>query len=227
MKTESSPILRPATLIAGATLLVAFAGCASEPQIYRTSGPVRAPMPPPTVVVYQDDYDYYPGYEVYYSRNRREYVYRDGRNWVRSPRPRGVSLEVLMASPSVRVDFRDSPERHHERIVRSYPRNWAPANQRWGYRESPQVHVQGVVRGGDHYVYYPSYETYYHPGRREYVFHDGRRWVRQPAPRGVPPNVLLASPSVQLQFQDPPEHHHPNIIRAYPRNWVPPGYRRE
>ena len=161
--------------------------------MYRTSS-VRPP--PQTVVVYQDDYDYYPGYEIYYSRNRREYVYRDGRRWVRSSAPRGVSLQVLAASPSVRVDFRDSPEYHHARIVQTYPRNWAPPNQRWGYRERPQVQVQGAVVHGDHYDYYPSYETYYHPGRREYVYYDGRAWVRTPTPRGVPPNVLLASPSV-------------------------------
>ena len=192
--------------------------------MYRTTRVVQPAPPPQTVIVYQDDYDYYPGYEVYYSRNRREYVYRDGRQWVRSPVPR-VPVHVLAASPAVRVDFRDSPEHHHARIVQTYPRNWAPPNQRWGYRERAQVHVQGTVVSGDHYDYYPSYETYYHPVRREYVYHDGRRWVRTTAPRGVPPNVLLSSPSVRLEIQDSPEHHHPNIVRAYPRNWVPSGRR--
>ena len=69
--------------MSGAALLLAMlAGCASEPAIYRTSGPVRAPAPP-TVVMYQDEYDYFPAYEVYYSRHRREYVYRDGRRYER------------------------------------------------------------------------------------------------------------------------------------------------
>jgi hypothetical protein len=74
----------------------------------------------------QDDYVYYPGYEVYYSSNRREYVYRDGNAWVRRPAPRGVTVDVLFAAPSVRVDFHDSPAVHHATVVRTYPRNWTP-----------------------------------------------------------------------------------------------------
>jgi hypothetical protein len=225
MTNPTFPAPSRASYVAGVAVLLALSGCASEPPMYRTTRVVQPPPPPQTVIVYQDDYDYYPGYEVYYSRNRREYVYRDGRQWVRSPVPRGVPVHVLAASPSVRVDFRDSPEYHHARIVQTYPRNWAPPGHRWGYRERPQVQVQGTVARADHYDYYPRYETYYNPARREYVYFDGRRWVRQPAPRGVPPNVLLASPSIRLEFQDPPEHHHPNIVRAYPRNWVPSGRR--
>ena len=72
----------------------------------------------------EDDYDYYPGYEVYYARNRHEYVYREGNAWVHRPQPPGVSANVLLAAPSVRVDFHDSPERHHDAVVRSYPKNW-------------------------------------------------------------------------------------------------------
>ena len=222
---KTFPLAGPAGIAAGATLLIALAGCASEPPMYRTSA---AGYPPAqTVVVYQDEYDYYPHYEVYYSRHRREYVYRDGRTWVRSPVPPRVPVHVLASSPAVRVDFRDSPEYHHERIVRTYPRNWSPQTHHWGYRERPQVHIQGTVVSGEQYDYYPSYETYYHPVRREFVFYDGRRWVRQSTPRGVHPSVVLASPSVRLEFQDLPEHHHANIVRAYPRNWVPPGHRRD
>jgi hypothetical protein len=82
---------------------------------------------PPPVIVVQDDYVYYPGYEVYYSRTRRHYVYRDGRSWVTRPAPPRVSVEVLVASPSVRVDFHDAPSAHHERIVKQYPKHWAPS----------------------------------------------------------------------------------------------------
>jgi hypothetical protein len=82
------------------------------------------------VVVYQDDYDYYPGYEVYYSRTRREYVYRDGNAWVRRPQPRGISEIELRRAPSVRVDFHDAPEQHHSTVIRTYPRNWTPPGQR-------------------------------------------------------------------------------------------------
>src|SRR5882672_8116301 len=86
------------SLILGATLLAALAGCVEAPSTQRGYYPPQ-PMgpPPPTMVVYQDDYDYYPGYEVYYSRNRREYVYRDGNRWVHGREPRGISLSLLLA----------------------------------------------------------------------------------------------------------------------------------
>lgn len=83
----------------------------------------------PSVVVVQDDYVYYPEYEVYYSRTRREYVYPEGGLWVSRPAPRGISVNVLVSSPSVAVDFHDSPAAHHAAVIRQYPRNWAPPAQ--------------------------------------------------------------------------------------------------
>ncbi len=122
-----------ATFIAGTALLVTLAGCIP---VGRTSGYQERPGGQlQTAVVLQDDYDYYPGYEIYYSRNRHEYVYRDGNNWVRRPEPRGVSASVLLAAPSVRLDFHDSPERHNSTVVRSYPKSWKqPAA---GHAEKP------------------------------------------------------------------------------------------
>jgi len=73
-----------------------------------------------------DDYVYYPGYEVYYSSNRHNYVYRDGRNWVTRPAPPRVSVDVLLASPSVQMDFHDAPAQHHSTMIKSYPKNWRP-----------------------------------------------------------------------------------------------------
>src|SRR3954465_14551242 len=110
----------------GALLLAGLAGCYSEPSArsayyqensigYDTRG---------TAVSYEDDYDYYPGYEVYYARNRHEYVYRDGNRWVHSATYPRASSQVLLSAPSVRLDFRDSPERHHDEVIRRYPRDW-------------------------------------------------------------------------------------------------------
>src|SRR6185295_20121836 len=86
---------------------------------------------PPSVYVeggvgVSDDYVYYPGYQVYYSSNRRQYIYRDGRSWVTRPAPPRVSVEALAASPSVRLDFHDHPSVHHATVVRQYPKRWAP-----------------------------------------------------------------------------------------------------
>ncbi len=124
---KSSSFLTATTgLLAGAALLAAFTGCDTVNTSRRDRYPENRAIihGQATVVIYEDDYDYYPGYEVYYSRNRHEYVYRDGSQWVRRSEPSGVSLSILLAAPSVRVDFRDSPERHHDSVVRSYPRNW-------------------------------------------------------------------------------------------------------
>ena len=77
-----------------------------------------------------DVYDYYPRYEIYYSRERREYVYRDGNTWVRRPEPRGVKQRVLDASPMVRLAFHDSPEQHHGAVTQQYPKNWSARDEK-------------------------------------------------------------------------------------------------
>jgi hypothetical protein len=112
-------------LIAGTAFLAVLAGSLAEGCRQGTGYRGPAAQAQATVVV-QDDYDYYPGYETYYSRNRHEYVYREGNAWVRRPEPRGVAMNVLMAAPSVRLDFHDSPEQHHASVVHSYPKNWTP-----------------------------------------------------------------------------------------------------
>lgn len=77
-------------------------------------------------VAIHDDYVYYPGYQVYYSSSQRQYIYQDGRSWVSRPAPPRVSVDVLFASPSVNVDFHDSPAIHHSTVVHTYPKNWTP-----------------------------------------------------------------------------------------------------
>jgi hypothetical protein len=69
---------------------------------------------------------YYPGYQVYYSGNTRRYVYLEGRSWVSRRAPPRVLADVLLASPSVWLDFHDSPALHHAAVVRQYPKNWTP-----------------------------------------------------------------------------------------------------
>ena len=132
-------------LVRSAALWPMLFGCVSGPgrssvRVHASSGYTH------TGVIMEDDYVYYPGYEVYYSSNRRSYVYRDGRNWVTRPAPPRVAIEVLLASPSLRVDFRDSPERHHADMVKRYPRNWRPAGDR------PEVKQENSrdEKGNDH-----------------------------------------------------------------------------
>ena len=128
-------------LVSGAALLAVLTGCSkSQSDTTVAAAQPAAPAPAavaqaqPTVAL-QDDYDYYPAYEVYYSSNRHDYRFREGNAWVTRPVPPRVSVDVLFASPSVRVDFHDAPERHHESIVRTYPRNWVPPGQGRGAQD--------------------------------------------------------------------------------------------
>jgi hypothetical protein len=136
----------------GAALLGTLTGCVGyvdEPH----HGHGHA-QPPPVYaergVVVQDDYVYYPGYQVYYSSNRRQYIYQDGRSWVSRPAPPRVSVDVLVASPSVRLDFHDSPSVHHAKVVQQYPKHWAPPgsspNHGQGNRDDGRGNDQGDRR---------------------------------------------------------------------------------
>jgi hypothetical protein len=80
----------------------------------------------------QDDYVYYPQYECYYSVSRHQYAYREGNDWVSRPAPRGVTVNVLQAAPSVKMIFHDSPAQHHAAVAKQYPKNWKPAGGNQG-----------------------------------------------------------------------------------------------
>jgi hypothetical protein len=122
-----------AGFVLGAVLLAALtesAGYADGLRIGINLAPVVVAPPvivAPAVVV-QDDYDYYPSYGVYYNLGRHQYYYlRDGA-WVWAPAPEGVTAEVLLASPSVHMDWHDSPANHHKEMLQKYPKNWKPAS---------------------------------------------------------------------------------------------------
>jgi hypothetical protein len=88
---------------------------------------VMAPVVVAPSVVVQDNYVYYPGYGIYYNSVRRQYAYLQGGVWIWAPAPGGVSVEVLLASPSVNMNFHDSLANHHAATLRMYPRNWKPS----------------------------------------------------------------------------------------------------
>jgi len=130
------------SLLLCAALLGTFTGCVGY-----VDGP-RADVyvaPPEPVVVVQDDYVYYPQYQVYYSSSRQQYLYQDGGAWVTRPQPRGVSVNVLFSSPSVRMNFHDSPANHHTEIVQQHPKNWKPSGEKQGQKRKDD---QGDQHGG-------------------------------------------------------------------------------
>jgi hypothetical protein len=100
----------------------------------------------PAEVYAQDDYVYYPQYECYYSVSRHQYAYREGNEWVSRGAPRGVSVNVLLASPSVKMTFHDAPAQHHADVVKQYPRNWKPAAPKEGQNRKDDQRGQGDGR---------------------------------------------------------------------------------
>lgn len=116
-----------------AALLGTLTGCVSH--VEWPSAEVDVAPPAPAVVV-QNDYVYYPHYGVYYNRGRSQYAYQENGAWVSRPAPRGVSVDVLRASPSVEMNFHDSPENHHAAVVQQYPKNWKPSASKQGEKEN-------------------------------------------------------------------------------------------
>lgn len=109
---------KAALVLGGAMMLT---GC-----VGRVDGPSGEVVVAPSAFVVQDDYVYYPRYGVYYSDSRHQYAYLDRGAWVAENAPRGVSIDALRASPSVKMDFHDAPANHHATVARQYPKNWKP-----------------------------------------------------------------------------------------------------
>jgi len=110
----------------GAVLLVALTKCAGNADGQSINIAVTPPVVVAPPVVVQDDYVYYPNYSTYYNVRQHRYAYLDNGAWVSATAPSGVTAEVLLASPHVKMNFHDSPEKHHAEMVRKYPKNWAP-----------------------------------------------------------------------------------------------------
>jgi hypothetical protein len=129
-------------LALAAAILVTLTGCVGYVDGPRAGIGVEAP-----VFVAQDDYVYYPNYECYYSVSRHQYAYREGNAWVARPAPRGVSVDVLMRSPSVKMDFHDSPANHHAAVVKQYPKNWKPSGSNQGRNDNQNGDQHGDNNG--------------------------------------------------------------------------------
>ena len=125
MKKRISRTANLTVLVVCSAIFASMTGCTSSGSNPRQVQPATQSVQAQATAEIRDDYDYFPGHEIYYSRNRKEYVYLDGYAWVRRLEPRGVSVAVLLGSPSVRLDFHDSPSNHHRAVVQTYPRDWA------------------------------------------------------------------------------------------------------
>jgi hypothetical protein len=111
----------------GAVLLLTLTGCVGYVEGPRAGVYVEPAVQVDAGFVGQDDYVYYPGYQMYYGSRSHRWYDREGSSWVAHAAPRGASVDVLHASPSVRMDFHDSPANHHPEVVQKYPKNWKPS----------------------------------------------------------------------------------------------------
>jgi hypothetical protein len=136
LKTKKVGFVLGAVLLA---TLTESAGHAGGLQVGIDLAPVVVVAPPVVapVAVVQDDYVYYPSYGVYYNSRRHQYAYLEGGAWVWAPAPSGVSVDVLLASPSVNMDFHDSPEKHHAEMLQKYPKDWKPSGEHQDLKKSP------------------------------------------------------------------------------------------
>lgn len=137
MNKKPFPFAGNTGLVLGAAFLVTLTGCIGyvdgpRPERVYVAPAVRVE---PAYVVEQDDYVYYPAYQMYYGSRSQHWYYQQGRSWVARPAPRGVSVDVIFGSPAVSVGFHDSPAMHHAEISRSYPKNWRPSGDNRGRNE--------------------------------------------------------------------------------------------
>jgi hypothetical protein len=117
---------KQAGFVLGAVLLAALTEGVSNAGAQTIGITVTPPVVVAPVVI-PENYVYYPNYGIYYNSRRHQYMYLKGDVWVTQPAPEGVTVEVLMASPSVDMDFHDSPERHHAEMLKKYPHDWKPS----------------------------------------------------------------------------------------------------
>jgi hypothetical protein len=113
--------------VLGAVFLLMLTGCVGYVEGPRAGVYVEPAVQVNAGFIEQDDYVYYPDYQMYYGSRSHRWYDREGSSWVARPEPREVSVDVLRSSPSVRMDFHDSPAHHHSEVVQKYPGNRAPS----------------------------------------------------------------------------------------------------
>ena len=103
-----------------AVLLTMLTGCASNGE----RSQANATFETPPVVKIQDDYTYYPDYQIYYNNTRHEYVYLENGSWLSQPNPPRVSAGVVQASRAEKLAPGDFPAHHRATlVVRQHPGN--------------------------------------------------------------------------------------------------------
>ena len=134
--------------VLGTVFLLTLTGCVGYVEGPRAGVYVEPAVQVDTGFVEQDDYVYYPDYQMYYGSRSRRWYDREGSSWVARPEPREVSVDVLRSSPSVRMDFHDSPAHHHSEVVQKYPGNRAPSGSHQSQKKNQKDDPHDGNNGG-------------------------------------------------------------------------------
>jgi hypothetical protein len=130
MKTKMKFYFRSDWIRCGLAIVVmgALTGCPKQPPPPPAPAAPQVVAAPPATVVEEppvaDGLVYYPDYEIYYDPVGAVYWWNHAGVWVSDREPYGVSVDVLLHSPSAHLNFRGSPAEHHAEIVRQYPHGW-------------------------------------------------------------------------------------------------------
>ncbi|MGA2685177.1 MAG: hypothetical protein ABSF51_09000 [Verrucomicrobiota bacterium] len=133
--------------VLGTVLLLTLTGCVGYVEGPRAGVYVEPAVQVDAGFVGQDDYVYYPGYQMYYGSRSHQWYEREGSSWVAHPEPREVSADVLRSAASVKMDFHDSPANHHAAVVQKYPKNWAPSGSHQGQKPNQKDDQHGENNG--------------------------------------------------------------------------------
>jgi hypothetical protein len=148
-----------AGFVLGAVLLAALAESAGRAGVTVEIGvpvPVVVVAPPVVVaapaVVIVDDFIFYPNYAIYFNSSRHQYAYLEGGAWIFAAAPVGVTIDVLVASPSIHMDWHDSPANHHSEMIKKYPGNRKAAavhqERKEEQKEQPKAAAPGAPGHG-------------------------------------------------------------------------------
>lgn len=111
-------------LLCGVVVLVSLTGCVGDMPHRGAWSIAPETRQVPTTATSRDEYLYFPSYAIYYNSTQLRYVCLESDGWATRIAPRDVTVGSLLASPSVLMDFHDSPVQHHDSVVRRYPKNW-------------------------------------------------------------------------------------------------------
>lgn len=128
---SKKPAISPKTLACGlgAIALLAVSGCVTNED---AAGGVAVFGNPgyQTRTVVQNDYFYFPDYDIYYNRASGEFLSVENGRWTSRNRPLNVPVNRLLASRAVSVNTYISPQHHREVYLRRNVRQgrWQPAS---------------------------------------------------------------------------------------------------